>query len=84
MTTADTKNDKPVAIQVNDETLTAPDDYQTVEQVLALDGKSSSEFYLVELRGKDHQVEHRDPHEELKLHKGMRFITLLLGPATVS
>lgn len=80
----DTQKIKPIEIELNGELVEAPDNDQTVEAVMALDNKTPAEHYLVELRGKAEPRELREPQEVLKLRKGMRFITLLLGPATVS
>jgi hypothetical protein len=75
---------KPTEIEINGELILASDDEMRVADLLALDGKTPGEYYLIELRGKHEQDEHRDADEVVRLRKGLRFITMFLGATTVS
>ena len=55
----------------------------TVAQILTLVGLDPVTHFLVELRG-NHQVEHRDPAEEIHIHEKQKFITVFTGETPVS
>jgi hypothetical protein len=57
----------------------------TATQILALAGKTSAEYYLVEIRGKKERVSYKDkPGAVVKLHPGSKFITVSTGDTPVS
>jgi hypothetical protein len=55
----------------------------TAAQILNLVGLDPATHFLVELRG-NHQVEHRDPNEEIHIHEKQKFITVFTGETPVS
>jgi hypothetical protein len=78
-------HDKPVEIVVDDQPVTAPDKVETAHQILDLVSKAITDFYLVLKRGPRDRVSYKDtPEEPIRLHKGMEFITVPIGPTPVS
>lgn len=74
----------PVEITIDGDPYTAPDNRETVAEILGLAGKSPAEFELIEIKGKREREPHPDPNEVVKLHKRSTFITVPLGPTPVS
>jgi len=58
-------------------------DALAMNEILALIGKSSDEWYLVEKRGRDRQ-EFRDPSQIVQIHEGAKFVAVFIGPTPVS
>ena len=57
----------------------------TATQILALAGRSSAEYYLVEIRGKKERISYKDrPNAEVKLHPGSKFVSVSTGETPVS
>lgn len=55
----------------------------TVGQILKLVGLDPATHFLVEVQG-NHQVEHRNPSEEIQIHEKEKFITVFTGETPVS
>jgi hypothetical protein len=54
-------------------------------RLLALVGKTIADAYLVLVKGKRDRESFKDrPDEAIRLHPGMRFVTVPLGPTPVS
>jgi hypothetical protein len=73
-----------VEITIDGESYIAPEQRETVSQILALAGKSADAFELIEIKGKREREPLPDPHETVELHRGAAFITVPLGPTPVS
>lgn len=71
-------------ISIDGETYTVEDKTTAASQVLAFAGKSYDSFYLVEMKSGREHTEYKVPGQEIKLHQGMTFITLHVGPTPVS
>jgi hypothetical protein len=74
----------PVEIEIDGDTYIAPDNRETVAEILGLASKSPAEFQLIMIKGKREREPLPDPNQEVKLHKGSAFITVPLGPTPVS
>jgi hypothetical protein len=55
----------------------------TMAQILNSVGLDPATHFLVEIRG-NHQIEHRDPSEEIHIHEKQKFITVFTGETPVS
>lgn len=75
---------RPVEITIDGDAYTAPDNRETVAQILALANKTPDAFELIEIKGKRERKPLPDPNENVQLHKGSAFITVPLGPTPVS
>lgn len=74
-----------VDIVIDGNTVKAPDHAETERQLLALVGKKVEDAYLVLIKGKRERESYKDrPDEQIKLHKGMKFVTVNVGPTPVS
>lgn len=56
----------------------------TVRQILELAGLDPETHYLVEKAATDHEVEHRQLDEVIKLHQKQEFLAFFTGPTPVS
>ena len=75
---------KSVSILIDGEPYEAPDNEETANAILSLAGLSTTENYLVEIKGK-HQESYQGQGEKLvHLHKGSTFISVFFGPTPVS
>jgi hypothetical protein len=54
-----------------------------MSEVLALIGKSSDEWYLVEKRGRERE-DFRDPAQIVEIREGAKFVAVFTGPTPVS
>lgn len=79
------KPDRAVEIFIDGDLVEAPDHSESERQLLALIGKKIEEAYLVLIKGKRERESYKDrPDEPIKLHKGMKFVTVCVGPTPVS
>jgi hypothetical protein len=68
---------------VDNEPLTTTEKSLTVKEILEKAKLDSANHYLIELRG-DHQIDHKDLTEEVKIHEGEKFISVFTGETPVS
>jgi hypothetical protein len=73
-----------ISIVIDGETYETEDRRQTAMEVLALAGKSTAEYYLVELKGSHQESYQGRPNDEIHLHPNQKFVTLYIGGHTVS
>lgn len=74
-----------VDIVIDGNSVMAPDHSETARELLALIGKKIDDAYLVLIKGKRERESYKDrPDEQIKLHKGMKFVTVSVGPTPVS
>jgi len=82
---AGTPHDPSVEISIDGNPVVAPDREESERELLALIGKSVDTTYLVLKRGKRERESFKDrPDEPIKLHPGMEFVTVNVGPTPVS
>ena len=68
---------------VDNESQTTTEATLTVGQILKNAGLDPSSHYLIELQG-DHQVEHKDINESIRVHEKEKFISIFHGPTPLS
>lgn len=68
---------------VDTETLTTTEKSLSVKEILEKAELDPATHYLIELRG-DHQIDHKDLTEEVKIHEGEKFISVFTGETPVS
>jgi hypothetical protein len=79
------KREHAVEILIDGNPVKAPDHSASEGQLLALIGKKIEDAYLVLIKGKRERESFKDrPDEQIKLHKGMKFVTVNVGPTPVS
>jgi hypothetical protein len=79
------KPPKSFEIVIDGESYEVSDKEMSAAQILALAGRASDEYYLVELRGKKERISYKDnPDELIKLRPGSKFITVSTGETPVS
>lgn len=77
--------DRGIEIVIDGNAVKAPDNSETERQLLALIGKKIEDAYLVLIKGKRERESYKDrPDEQIKLHRGMKFVTVSVGPTPVS
>jgi hypothetical protein len=54
-----------------------------VSEILVKAELDAANHYLIELRG-DHQIDHKDLDEEIKIHEHQKFISVFTGETPVS
>jgi hypothetical protein len=83
--TSDEKRPHPVEIVIDNAEIVAPAKVENERELLSLVGKTLTEAYLVLVKGKRDRESFKDrPDEPITLHKGMRFVTVPIGPTPVS
>jgi hypothetical protein len=79
------KTPKTFEITIDGKSYNVAEKTMTATQILALAGKTSVEYYLVEIRGRKERVSYKDqPNAEVKLHPGSKFISVSTGETPVS
>jgi hypothetical protein len=77
-----TKTKKKTPIFIDGEKYEATSDSMSVEELLALVGKTPAEWYIVEKHGRE-QTEYHDP-AEVPIKSGAKFLTVYTGATPVS
>jgi hypothetical protein len=82
--TQQTSKPKTIEITIDDDPYQVEEKGMSVRELLALAGKDADSYYLVEIKGKKEREKHEDPDEQIKLHKGSKFVTVFRGETPVS
>lgn len=77
------KNPHVTTFFVDNEVETTTEKSLTLKEILEKAKLDSANHYLIELRG-DHQIEHKDLTEEIKIHEGEKFISVFTGETPLS
>ncbi|TDB38237.1 MAG: hypothetical protein D9V44_09440 [Actinobacteria bacterium] len=82
MNARDERHEFEISIDGEEYTLTQKE--MPATEILSLAGKSYDAFYLVEMRADHTRAEYKDGSAVVKLHNGLKFITVHVGPTPVS
>ena len=81
---AEDKKEHVIDYIVNDEAQSTTEKELTPTQILTKAGIDPATNYLVEIRGQD-KISYKDkPTEPVKMHQGIKFISVSTGPKPVS
>ncbi len=73
-----------VEFTVDGETYSSEKRELTAGDILLLAEKDPATHYLVEVRGPREQHEYKDPGQTVKVHPGIKFVTIFTGSTPVS
>ena len=68
---------------VDKEPQTTTEKSLTVKEILVKAKLDPANHYLIEIRG-DHQIDHKDLSEEIKIHEDEKFISVFTGETPLS
>jgi hypothetical protein len=77
-------NAHAVTFTVNGESVETTERELTVRQILILATLDPEIHYLVEKRGHNQEIEHRDLSEQIHVHEKQEFLAFFTGPTPVS
>jgi hypothetical protein len=78
--TSKEKKPKTITIEIDGDPFEVEDREMTLTELLALVDLDPDQSYLIEQKGQGQEVEHLDPNDSIKLHKGSSFLTGDRGP----
>jgi hypothetical protein len=80
----DKGREKVITIFIDGEEYQTPDKKMTANQILILGGLATHDHYLMEIKGNHQESFEGKGEETIHLHKGSRFVSVFVGPTTVS
>jgi hypothetical protein len=75
---------KKIEITIDEQPYIVEEKEMTVREILALVGKDTDSYYLVEVKGKKERDKYENPDELIRLHKGSTFVAVFRGETPVS
>lgn len=79
-----TDSRKAIHFTVNGRQIETTEHTLTVREILRLAGLDPETHYLVDKKSDEHEVEHRNLDEEIKVHEKQTFLAFFTGPTPVS